>query len=355
MPAEAVLATASRDTWNAAQAELAKACKALQDAPAGVARQVPFERVLAAERRCTGLVHGWFAEFLQLEPVKAPRLVLSLDVDGVLEDEREGFSSTNLAGAAALRLLGLGGVAVLLNTARCLSEVQARVECFGLLGGVGALGASVWDGLYGREHCLLSDVGAAQIDRLRSVSRQDPSVLLDLSYVASLRVARMTGGQQRPVVGVEARKLLDRESLSGLTFWVAPRHTDFVDRSVDKGKGIARLTRELGLSRLPLAAMGDAGCDIPMFKEAVFAFLPAATLPSYVAPRRQRLLRSRFVGGRALWEAACQLVPSASLQRRVVGQIQELRLPDWMPESLRTPPAPNRGIFPRLASAFTTR
>jgi len=60
------------------------------------------------------------------------------------------------------------------------------------------------------------------------------------------------------------------------------------------------LSRELGLNRLPLAAMGDAGCDLPMLKVAEFAFLPAATLPSYVAPRGQRLMRSRYLGGQSL-------------------------------------------------------
>jgi haloacid dehalogenase-like hydrolase len=350
-----IAASIAQDTWDVARAELAEAGGALQAAQTGIARQVPFERLLTAERRCTDLLHGWFADALEFEPVDAPRLVLSLDVDGVLEDDREGFSSTNLAGAASLRLLGLGGVAVLLNTARSLREVRSRVEHFKLLGGIGGFGASVWDGVYGREYCLLGDAGAAQIDRLRASCRQEAANLIDTSYACSLRVSKMVDGGLRPIIGEEARKLLDRGGLSDLTFWVAPRHTDFVDRNVDKGRGIERLTRELGLSRLPLAAMGDAACDLTMLKMAESAFLPAATLPSYVAPRRQRLMRSRHLGGQALWEAACQLVPSSTLQRRVLSRVQELQFPEWMPESLRTPPPLNRGLFPRLATALTAR
>ena len=64
----------------------------------------------------------------------------------MLEEDSEGFSATNLAGAAALRLLQLGQVAVLLNTARSLIDVQQRAEDFTLLGGVGCFGASVWEG-----------------------------------------------------------------------------------------------------------------------------------------------------------------------------------------------------------------
>jgi len=355
LPETLIVAPITQQTWEAAQAELGEAWRSLQAAHAGIARQVPFERVLMAERRCTDILHVWFSDAFQLEFVEAPRLVLSLDVDGVLEDDREGFSSTNVAGAAALRLLGLGGVAVLLNTARSLPEVISRVERFKLLGGVAGFGANVWDAVYGREYYLLSDVGAAQIDRLRAILRRDSGSLLDASYACSLRASRMTDGRLRPIVGEEARKLLDRGGLTDLTFWVAPRHTDFVDRSVDKGRGIERLVLELGLQRLPLAAMGDAGCDLPMLKAADFAFLPAATLPSYVSTRRQRLMRSRHLGGQALWEAACQLVPSSSLQRQVMDRLQGLRLPDWMPESLRTPPPLNRGLFPRLATALTTR
>jgi len=355
LPESLTVASITQQTWDAAQAELGEAWRSLHASRAGIARQVPFERVLIAERRCTDILHAWFSDALQLEFVDAPRLVLSLDVDGVLEDDREGFSSTSIAGAAALRLLGLGGVAVLLNTARSLQEVISRVERFKLLGGVAAFGASVWDGVYGREYYLLSDAGAAQIDRLRAILRRDPGSLLDASYACSLRTSRMMDGRLRPIVGDEARKVLDRGGLSDLTFWVAPRHTDFVDRSVDKARGIDRLVLELGLRRLPLAAMGDAGCDVPMLKAADFAFLPAATLPSYVRTRRQRLMRSRHLGGQALWEAACQLVPSTSLQRQVIDRLQELRLPDWIPESLRTPPPLTRGLFPRLATALATR
>ena len=122
-------------------------------------------------------------------------------------------------------------------------------------------------------------------------------------------------GKPRAITGSDARQLLDRLQIAELTFWVAPHYTDFVDRSIDKGMGIERLRRSFGLSNLPLAAMGDGICDVPMLKLARFAFIPAATLPSYKPTKQQRLIRSRFLGAQALWEAACYLVPSAGLQR----------------------------------------
>src|SRR5207302_11039638 len=111
----------------------------------------------------------------------------------------------------------------------------------------------------------------------------------------------------RPVTAEDARMALAGGGLSQLSLWVAPRHTDCVDRGADKGKGIERLQGELGLGSVPLAAMGDAACDLPMLKPAQLAFVPAAALPSYSPPRRQRLMRSHYLGGQAVSEAACQL------------------------------------------------
>src|SRR5256885_16438984 len=102
--------------------------------------------------------------------------------------------------------------------------------------------------------------------------------------------------------------------------------------------GIDRLRKMLGLSSLPLAAMGDGACDIPMLKMAQFAFVPAATLPAYAQSKRQRLYRSRFLGAQALWEAACQLVPDPGIQRHVLAIADGITIPDWMPETLRTLP-----------------
>src|SRR5947209_2501647 len=201
---------ASQDTWETARLALAAAGKGLAASPAGIARQVPFGLLLEAERRCTGVVHRWFADALELRPVQDPRALLSLDVDGVLEDDSEGFSATNLAGAAALLLLQLGKVGVVLNTARSVIDVQHRADDLKLLGGASSFGACLWEGVFGREYCLLSDSGALQIDQIRAVFRQDATALVDPAYTCSVRVSRMTEGRLRPVTGEDARKLLDR-------------------------------------------------------------------------------------------------------------------------------------------------
>jgi haloacid dehalogenase-like hydrolase len=341
--------------WAQAQAGLDAARQELARAPAGIARQAPFDRAVSAGHRCTEVIHEWLAEIFRLDRVAKPRMVLSLDVDGVLEDWMDGFTASSVTGVAALRLLQLGEIAVLLNTAHSRQAVDQRARQFHLFGGVAAFGGNTLDAVFDREERLLSHRAETQLARLRSALRADPTVVLDSAHDCSVRASRIVDGKPRPITGPDARRLLDQLQIYELTFWVAPNYTDFVDRSIDKGMGIDRLRKSLALSSLPLAAMGDGACDVPMLKMAQFAFVPAATLPAYAPSKRQRLYRSRFLGAQALWEAACQLVPSLALQRHVLAITDELAAPDWMPESLRTPPITSRGLLPRLATVLTNR
>ncbi len=340
--------------WRVAEAELIDARGALAGAPPGVPCQGSYDRLLRAERRCTHLIHTWFAEALEINRVVDPRLVLSVDVDGVLEGESQEFSSTGLSGAAALRLLQLGRVAVLLSTAASLADVRDRVEQFGLLGGVGACGTAAWDAVLRREHSLLSSRGAAQLDRLRAVLRADPEIVLDTADRYSVGACRIVDSIPVPIGGPAARRLLDEYALSELTYWVTPRHTHFLDQRGDKGAGVSELRRELGLAELPMAAIGAATCDVPVLHSAARTFLPAATLPSYAPARRQYLVRSRYLGEQALWDAACQLVPNLALQRRVLATAQRLEFPEWFPTNLRRGVPVGTGLLTRLAAALAS-
>jgi 3-deoxy-D-manno-octulosonate 8-phosphate phosphatase KdsC-like HAD superfamily phosphatase len=292
---------------------------------------------------------------MELEPVEEPRLILSLDVDGVLEDASLGFSSTGLAGAAALRLLQLGGVGIVLNTARSVQDVRERVADLALLGGVAGFGAVTWDGVFQREQDLQGEPGRTQLARLRDVLRADESVVLDFGHRHCVRASRVADGNLAPLFGAACRRLLDELALPDVTYWVASRYADFAERRADKAAGLAGLQQTLGLQELPLAAIGDSACDIPVLRAAHLACVPLDTLEAYAPPRQQRFLRSRRPGADALWEMACRLVPAASLQRRVLNQAAAAVLPDWLPESLRRPPTVRPGLRPRLAAAFAGR
>src|SRR4029077_1587228 len=135
-PKTAPVTTFTERDWVEAQAELAAAQRAVAASPAGIARQAPFDRALGSERRCTEIIHDWLSRNLEMDRVGEPRLLLSLDVDGVLEDWSEGFTSRAGTGPAALPLLQLGQVAVLLNTAHSRQAVRQRAQQFHLFGGV---------------------------------------------------------------------------------------------------------------------------------------------------------------------------------------------------------------------------
>lgn len=321
----------TRGEWVRIQEELDLAAQELAAAPEGIYRQPLYDRYLARERRATDFINSWLASRFGLERVTNPTSVLSLDVDGVLEDERLGFSITGVRGAAGLRLLQLGGVAVLLNTGRSIEEARSRAEIFKLLGAVSAFGGIIWDGVFDREEILTSTVARDQLNRLRARLRSDPAIVVDSAHHVSLRVSRMVDGAPRPIVGNAALEILDHLKLDELTFWVAPRHTDFTDRGVDKAAGLERLRALMGIRSLPLAAMGDADCDVPVLRLALEAIVPAATLPAYRSSPGQSLMRARNVGDDSVWEAACHLVPDAALQREVIDLGASITIPEWLP------------------------
>lgn len=342
--------------WRNAHANLLDAATQLADATPGLLRQRTYVRLLEAQRACTALAHGWLADALAIERVAEPHSVLSLDVDGVLEEEMDGFSATGVTGAAALRLLQAGGVAVVLNTARSLEGVKDRVAQFALLGGVGSFGAAVWDNVYQREYRNASQRGAEQLNRLRQALEVDPVYLIDPGYTDSVRVSRCVDGRIGTIPAPAARALLDRHGFTDLTFWVAPVHTDFVDRHADKASGLVRLLETVGLTHMPLAAIGDGECDITTLRQAASVFLPAATLPSYTGRSHQRLVRSRYLGQEALWDAANRLVTDPHVRRRVRSATEAIEFPEWFPVSLRRrPPSRERLNLPKVSRFLIRR
>jgi haloacid dehalogenase-like hydrolase len=340
--------------WMAATDEVAIATDALRSASNRFERADAWDRLLRAGDTCTELIHGWLASQLEMEPVREPRTLLSLDVDGVLEDDLGFCSATGLLGAAALKLLQIGRVGVVLNTARSMRGVQARVASFHLLGGVAGFGSATWDAVYGRETHLGSDAGIDQLSDVHAELSRDEATVFDRDHDLCVRASRIVGGVPVAIENTAAHELLNRRGLNRLMFWVAPSYTDFVERGVDKGKGLQHLQRQLGVTATPLAAMGDSSCDLPMLRKAQLAFIPASTLTSYIAPRGQRLMRSRFTGQRALWEAAKSLVPDGRMQAEVEARLEVIP-PEWFPAQLREATANKQGIGSHVAAVLRSR
>jgi hypothetical protein len=221
-----------------------------------------------------------------------------------------------------------------------------------VLGGVAGFGSGTWDAVFGRENNLVSPGGIAQLNDLRRALGGDGAAVFDFDHELCVRASRIVDGSVQPFTSAAAHKLLESRDLSRLTFWVAPRYTDFVARGVDKWKGLLHIREQMGLTDLPVAAMGDSACDLPMLRKARFAFLPAASLPSYSAPRGQRLVRSRYPGQRAVWDAARQLVPDPVLHARVGAMVMALQTPEWLPPELRGDALRNQGIRSRFGNGW---
>jgi hypothetical protein len=341
--------------WSSATDEVAVAKAALASASNQSERQVAWGRLVRAGDMCTELIHGWLASELEMKPVREPKTLLSLDVDGVLEDDLGFCSATGLLGAAALKLLQLGRIGVVLNTARSMRGVQARVATFRLLGGIAGFGSATWDAVYGREAHLGSDAGIDQLNDVHAELSKDDASVFDIEHHLCVRASRIVDGLPVAIESAAAHELLNRRGLNRLTFWVAPSYTDFVERGVDKGKGLLHLQEQLGVTALPVAAMGDSTCDLPMLRKAQFAFMPASTMGSYIPPRGQRLVRSRFTGQRALWDAAKSLVPDGRCQAEVEARLDAISAPEWVPAELREMAPTKQGIGSHLSAAWRLR
>ncbi|HEY2946041.1 MAG TPA: HAD hydrolase family protein [Vicinamibacteria bacterium] len=203
---------------------------------------------------------------------RSPLVVL--DVDGVLDKQIFGFPSTTAAGIEALSLLHTHGVAVALNSARTLREVQEYSRSYGCAGGVAEYGSVAWDGVTDRTQVLVTEESREQMQRLERALRRIPGVFLNERYRHSLRAYSYEGGRTVPLPrGLVEGTIVDL-GLDRLTL-----HQTYVDstvlaREVDKGKGLLALLALAGMQDAETVAIGDSEPDLAMFRVASRSFAP---------------------------------------------------------------------------------
>src|SRR5205823_10890921 len=137
--------------------------------------------------------------------------------------------------------------------------------------------------VYGRAVRLTPTEGLKELGRLREVLIERPAIVFDSAHTGCVRAAEVTAGRPRPLPAEDCRLLIDRADAGGTACWIAREHTDFVDRRLDKADGLRALLRLLGLDGLPLAAIGDSRCDLPMLRGADWALLPRGPLAGFRA------------------------------------------------------------------------
>src|SRR5262249_28046983 len=204
---------------------------------------------------------------------RAPLVVL--DIDGVLDKQIFGFPSTTAAGIRAVSLLHAHDFAVMVNTARPMTEVKAYCRAYGFVGGVADYGGAVWDAVSGREQILVSPESLDQIEMVKSALRQIPGVFLSDLYRHSIRAYTYERGTTVPLPTVLIRSLMARLKPTRLSFHQTFTDTTILAKEVDKCKGLLELLRLVGQDNVETLAVGDSEPDLAMFQVAKRCFAPS--------------------------------------------------------------------------------
>ena len=238
----------------------------------GVAGDLPRGDVL---RRSTAAVHDYLAAlYLRDLPSAVPGTssgpLCAIDLDGVLECDRLGFSATSPTGMLVLRALIAHGYRPVLATGRSVPEVRDRCTAFGLAGAVAEYGAAVYSG---GEVGDLRPLGAdALLGQIRKELSALPDVEVDPDYRYAVR-ARFRCGPLSAVLTGRIPALSD----PSVRVVHGEGQTDITAAGIDKGTGLAALMARLAGADCAFA-MGDAPPDLPMLASARMARAPRNAL-----------------------------------------------------------------------------
>lgn len=305
---------------------------------------------LSCRRRRSRVVFQLFADlYLADVPRSTTGAWCAFDLDGVLEGGALGFPSLSTASALALRAALAHGFRPLLVSGRSLEEVRERCEILHLAGGVAEYGAAVYLRGDDRTIDLCPAAARAALARLRAVVAETPGISLDESYarIVRARASRPGGGA---LGEVRAHELSCRSDAGSLLLAVHGRaQTDFVPRTVDKGRGLRALLAALGEADAPLAfAIGDSDADAPLLAAAARAFAPRHA--------SARLLEGAVTHTRRAYEAGTWEAVGLVIGHRP-GACRTCRLPVLSDDTrllvrlLSLHEAGERGVGPRLALA----
>lgn len=212
---------------------------------------------------------------------RSPLVVM--DIDGVLDKQIFGFPSTSAAGMEAVALLHAHGLAVALNTARALADVQEYCRAYGCVGGVAEYGSVVWDAVTDRTHILVTPESRDELQRLAQTLRQIPGVFLNDGYQHSLRAYTYDRDRTAALPSALIHGLIADLGLQRVTVRQTYLDTTVLAKEIDKGKGLLELLSLAGCPDAETIAIGDSEPDLAMFRVAGRSFAPRHIAPRSVA------------------------------------------------------------------------
>ena len=254
-----------------------------------------------------------------------------IDIDGVLEGELLGFPALTPASATGLRALHAHGYQPMIVTGRSLRDVIERCEAYRLIGGVAEYGSVTYDARRKRVTVLTSDDEQRVLERLRVELDAEDGVTLDPDYTHAIRAFALgADGIRGALPHATIAEAMRRAGDDRATSVEGMRQTDFVAQTIDKGRGISALVRDL-VPEAPAAgpmlafAVGDTTADIPMLALAERPFAPGHA--GAALGGRFPTTRARFQLGFA--EAVGRLIghaPGSCSQCRLVALSRERRM-----------------------------
>ena len=221
-------------------------------------------------------------------------------------------------------------MALALNTARTLSDVQEYCRAYGLVGGVAEYGSVAWDAVSGRTRVLVSPESHDEMHRLAEALRRLPGVFLNDHYQHSLRAYTYERGRTVPLPIALVQGLVSDLRLPHLAVHETYLDTTVLAAETDKGKGLLALLELAGGEGLETIAIGDSEPDLPMFRVVGRSFAPshmsgrgiARLLGCKIAPRSYQ--RGLLSAARSIVHSGGGACPRCAGDRRPAGLWWEL-------------------------------
>jgi hydroxymethylpyrimidine pyrophosphatase-like HAD family hydrolase len=217
-------------------------------------------------QRSAAAVHDYLAGLYLRDLPVATGPLCAIDLDGVLECDRLGYTATSPTGALALRALVVHGYQPVLATGRPLPDVRDRCTALGLAGGVAEYGCAVY--YDGEAIDLRPPPARALLDQIRDELAGCAGVRVDPQCTYAVRAVAAHGPVPGQVLaGIPALAHPDVRVIHG------EGQTDITVAGIDKGSGLHALASLLGQPGWALA-VGDSQPDLPMLARASLARAP---------------------------------------------------------------------------------
>lgn len=257
-------------------------------------------------------------------PSKDSGALCAIDLDGVLETARLGYSASTPAGVMALRALTRHDYRPVLVTGRSLEEVRQRCAAYGLDAAVAEYGGWAYDARTDDAVRLVDDPTLESLRQLATLLRS-VDISVDPGYTTVVRafVYGPDGSRRAPAERIVHSSL----HAAGLEATLKPvwgvGQVDLVPAGIDKGTGLRALARVIGLDAtahpLMALAVGDTASDGPMLALAAHPWGPANSEPA-IHSTGARVARQPYQAGLA------QAV--ASLIGHSPGKCERCRAPE---------------------------